>query len=169
MCFCRGLSPSVRYRGTRPSLPWNRLIVCQTRADIRVRIRCTVIRIRVRYTASRIRVVVAAIDHTGYGEHRRNIKCKGTHFQRGGVILQPTSTGLRPYPDVLVPRTSRFVASLPLCAFAYATSLAALYAPTLCALTILPRKARREPTFEYESDAPLLAYEYDTPPAAYAP
>ena len=159
MCFCRGLSPSVRYRGTRPSLPWNRLIVCQTRADIRVRIRCTVIRIR---------VVVAAIDHTGYGGHRRNIKCKGTHFQRGGVILQPTSTGLRPYPDVLVPRTSRFVATLPLCVFAYATSLAALYAPTLCALTILPRKARREPTYGYESDAPLPAYELDTPPAAFA-
>lgn len=51
---------------------------------------------------------------------------------------------------------------------AYATSLTDLYAATLCARTILPRKARREPTLENESDAPLFAYEYDTPPAAFA-
>ena len=38
----------------------------QTRAVIRVRIRCIVIRIRVRHAAIRIRVVVAAINHTVY-------------------------------------------------------------------------------------------------------
>ena len=35
----------------------------------------------------------------------------------------------------------------------YAASLNALYATTLCALTSLPRKARREPTFALASDA----------------
>ena len=36
---------------------------------------------------------------------------------------------------------------------AYATSVAALYAATLCARTILPRKARREPTYVLVYDA----------------
>lgn len=42
-----------------------------------------------------------------------------------------------------------------LCRFApvYATSAKALYALTLVAQTIFPRKARREPTFEYEYEA----------------
>ena len=35
----------------------------------------------------------------------------------------------------------------------YAASLNALYATTLCALTSLPRKARREPTYVYAYDA----------------
>lgn len=35
----------------------------------------------------------------------------------------------------------------------YAASTIALYAATLCALTILPRKARREPTYVYAYDA----------------
>ena len=44
-------------------------------------------------------------------------------------------------------RSFRFVASLPLYrASRYATSSNALYATTLCAFTIWPRKARREPT-----------------------
>lgn len=38
-------------------------------------------------------------------------------------------------------------------AFAYATSVIALYAATLCALTILPRKASRDPTLALEFDA----------------
>ena len=50
----------------------------------------------------------------------------------------------------------------------YAASLNALYATTLCALTSLPRKARREPTFVYAFDAPSLAFAYDTPPHASA-
>ena len=36
----------------------------------------------------------------------------------------------------------------------YAASLNALYAATLCALTSLPRKARREPTYESALEAP---------------
>ena len=50
----------------------------------------------------------------------------------------------------------------------YATSTIALYAATLCALTILPRKARREPTFVFANDASLFAYASDTPPFAFA-
>ena len=52
--------------------------------------------------------------------------------------------------------------------YAHAASLNALYAATLCALTISPRKARRDPTLAYAYDASLLAYAYDTPPSAYA-
>lgn len=50
----------------------------------------------------------------------------------------------------------------------YAASLNALYATTLCALTSLPRKARREPTYVYAYDASLFAFAYDTPPFALA-
>lgn len=38
--------------------------------------------------------------------------------------------------------------------YAYATSAKALYALTLVAKTIFPRKARREPTYESEYEAP---------------
>ena len=55
-----------------------------------------------------------------------------------------------------------------LCASRYAASLNALYAATLCALTSLPRKARREPTFAYEYEASLFAFALDTPPYAFA-
>ena len=41
--------------------------------------------------------------------------------------------------------------ALALCA--YATSRIALYAATLCARTILPRKARREPTYAFVFEA----------------
>ena len=52
------------------------------------------------------------------------------------------------------PRSFRFVASLPLFrASHYATSSNALYAATLCAFTILPRKARREPTNAFAPEA----------------
>ena len=50
----------------------------------------------------------------------------------------------------------------------YAASTIALYAATLCALTILPRKARREPTYVYAFDASLCAIAFDTPPFAPA-
>ena len=50
----------------------------------------------------------------------------------------------------------------------YAASLNALYATTLCALTSLPRKARREPTYVYAFDASSLANAFDTPPFALA-
>ena len=52
--------------------------------------------------------------------------------------------------------------------FAYATSTIDLYASTLAALTILPRKARRDPTCVYEIDESQNAYAYDTPPYAFA-
>ena len=50
----------------------------------------------------------------------------------------------------------------------YAASLNALYATTLCALTSLPRKERREPTIVSAYDAPLTAIARDTPPYANA-
>ena len=50
----------------------------------------------------------------------------------------------------------------------YATSTIALYAATLCALTILPRKARREPTLAPALEAPLPALALETPPFASA-
>ena len=42
--------------------------VCQTRTDIRIRIRRIVIRIRVRHATIRIRVVVATKNHTAFEE-----------------------------------------------------------------------------------------------------
>ena len=59
-----------------------------------------------------------------------------------------------------------FVASLPLCA--YAISVNDLNALTLCALTIFPRKARREPTCVLEAEASTIAFAHDTPPYEYA-
>ena len=59
------------------------------------------------------------------------------------------STGLRRYCHVLVASLPLFRAPLS----AYATSLIALYALTLTAFTILPRKARREPTYAYAYEA----------------
>ena len=50
----------------------------------------------------------------------------------------------------------------------YAASLNALYAATLCALTSLPRKARREPTFAFAFEASLFAFAFETPPFAFA-
>ena len=44
------------------------VLVFQTGADIRIRIRSIVIRIRIRYTAIRVRIVVPAIDHAAYWE-----------------------------------------------------------------------------------------------------
>lgn len=51
---------------------------------------------------------------------------------------------------------------------AHATSVIALYAATLCALTRLPRKARRDPTLVPAFEASLPAFAYDTPPYAFA-
>ena len=50
----------------------------------------------------------------------------------------------------------------------YATSTVALYLATLDALTILPRKARRDQRFTYENDASLYAYVNEIPPFGYA-
>ena len=62
----------------------------------------------------------------------------------------------------------RFAPALTLYAADHATSLIALNATALDALTSRPRKARREPTLVLELDASKLAYAYDTPPNAYA-
>jgi hypothetical protein len=59
--------PRHRFGDTSPVLYADQLDF-QTRADIRIRIRCIVTRIRIRYTAIRIRIVVPAIDHTDYRE-----------------------------------------------------------------------------------------------------
>ena len=159
------------------------LVVVQTRPDIRIRVRRIVIRIRVRHTAIRIRVVVAAIDHTAYGSfHPEKCILSAFRLQRYSFSarlpkIPPTSTGLRPYflmssylrhhaltlySLYALSLRSRFRFS------AYATSTAALYAATLSATTILPRKARRDPTYECELDESLPAFAYDTPPPAYA-
>lgn len=60
-----------------------------------------------------------------------------------------------------------------LCRFAsvsllYANDDVALYAATLDAFTIFPRKARRDPMYVLVSDESLLALAYDTPPFEYA-
>lgn len=81
--------------------------------------------------------------------------------------LFQSSTGLRPFSGM-----SSFLRhyALSLCRFApvYTTSTIALNAATLCATTILPRKARRDPIVAFELDASTYAFAYDTPPYAYA-
>ena len=62
----------------------------------------------------------------------------------------------------------RFAPALTLYAADHATSLIALNATALDALTSRPRKARREPTFVLELDASLYAPANDTPPKAFA-
>ena len=64
-CFCCGSFPSALHRGHVPIVV-RRLIVGETRADVRIRIRGIVTRIRVRHTAIRVGVIVTAIDHTAY-------------------------------------------------------------------------------------------------------
>ena len=156
------------------------LVVVQTRPDIRVRVRRIVIRIRVRHTAIRIRVVVAAIDHTAYRSfHPEKCILSAFRLQRYSFSarlpkIPPTSTGLRPYflMSSFLRHHALTLYALSLRSrfrfLAYATSTAALYAATLSATTILPRKARRDPTLEYEFDASLFATAYDTPPSAFA-
>ena len=165
---CCGSFPSAPHRGARPHRCTPIYFDFQTRADIRIRIRSIVIRIRIRHTAIRIRIVVPAIDHTAYGKLYQDAKllifqptqaiilkisCKATIFQRKPQHHQVPAKILK-FFDRLTPVMPR----LSFCRFApalrasrYATSTIALYAATLCALTILPRKARREPTFEPHS------------------
>ena len=150
-----------------------------------MRIRGIVIRIRIRDTAIRVRIVVPAIDHTAYGKLYQDAKllifpptqaiilkisCKATIFQRKPQHHQVPAKILK-FFDRLTPVIPR----LSFCRFApafraslYAASLNALYATTLCALTSLPRKARREPTYACAYEASLFALAYETPPFAYA-
>ena len=62
----------------------------------------------------------------------------------------------------------RFAPALTLYAADHATSLIALNATALDALTSRPRKARREPMLGYAFEESTLAYDIETPPPGYA-
>ena len=62
----------------------------------------------------------------------------------------------------------RFAPALTLYAADHATSLIALNATALDALTSRPRKARREPMSVLVYEESLLAYDIETPPFGYA-
>ena len=62
----------------------------------------------------------------------------------------------------------RFAPALTLYAADHATSLIALNATALDALTSRPRKARREPMFVFEFEESLLAFDNETPPPGLA-
>lgn len=81
----------------------------------------------------------------------------------------PKSTGLRRKCETAFEHHSNAV-RFTLCRFApaYAFSMSDLNAATLSAITILPRKASRDPTFVLAFEASLFAYAYDTPPFGYA-
>ena len=63
----------------------------------------------------------------------------------------------------------RFAPALTLYAADHATSLIALNATALDALTSRPRKARREPMCALVYEESLLAPDIETPPFGYAP
>ena len=106
----------------------------------------------------------------------RNVLKRKTKRYRNTLFPKIFSTGLRRFLSYAktgsehhsdpVLSFCRFAPALTLCA--YATSVAALYAATLDALTRLPRKARREPTNVLVCEASWLAYAFDTPPTALA-
>lgn len=62
----------------------------------------------------------------------------------------------------------RFAPALTLYAADHATSLIALNATALDALTSRPRKARREPMFVLGYEESTLACDIETPPFGYA-
>lgn len=105
----------------------------------------------------------------------RNVLKRKTKRYRNTIFPKIFSTGLRRFLSCAktgsehhsdpVLSFRRFAPALTLCA--YATSVAALYAATLDALTRLPRKARREPTYVFVYEASMYASACDTPP--YAP
>ena len=106
----------------------------------------------------------------------RNVLKRKTKRYRNTIFPKIFSTGLRRFFSYAktgsehhsdpVLSFCRFAPALTL--YAYATSVAALYAATLDALTSLPRKARREPTPVSVLEAPSLAFALDTPPCAFA-
>lgn len=116
-------------------------------------------------------------SHSRYCTHEKPHGLKETppfgiqryYFSCGNTVDIIFSTGLRPF---FVHFESHKRKRFTLCRFApvfdHAFSTIALYASTLSALTIRPRKARREPIYEYEYEASLSAYAYDTPPLALA-
>ena len=62
----------------------------------------------------------------------------------------------------------RFAPALTLYAADHATSLIALNATALDALTSRPRKARREPMLVFVYEESKLAYDIETPPFGFA-
>ena len=62
----------------------------------------------------------------------------------------------------------RFAPALTLYAADHATSLIALNATALDALTSRPRKARREPMLVLVSEESWLAFDIETPPPGFA-
>lgn len=62
----------------------------------------------------------------------------------------------------------RFAPALTLYAADHATSLIALNATALDALTSRPRKARREPMLVLAYEESALAFDIETPPPGYA-
>ena len=62
----------------------------------------------------------------------------------------------------------RFAPALTLYAADHATSLIALNATALDALTSRPRKARREPMYVLVYEESMLAYDIETPPIGFA-
>ena len=62
----------------------------------------------------------------------------------------------------------RFAPALTLYAADHATSLIALNATALDALTSRPRKARREPMLVLVFEESLCAFDIETPPSGYA-
>lgn len=62
----------------------------------------------------------------------------------------------------------RFAPALTLYAADHATSLIALNATALDALTSRPRKARREPMYVLVTEESPSAYDIETPPFGYA-
>ena len=62
----------------------------------------------------------------------------------------------------------RFAPALTLYAADHATSLIALNATALDALTSRPRKARREPMNVLEYEESLFAFDIETPPLGFA-
>ena len=62
----------------------------------------------------------------------------------------------------------RFAPALTLYAADHATSLIALNATALDALTSRPRKARREPMYVLVPEESWLAFDIETPPYGYA-
>ena len=77
----------------------------------------------------------------------------------------PKSTGLRRKCETAFEHHSNAV-RFTLCRFApaYAFSMSDLNAATLSAITILPRKARREPMIVNVYEESLLAFDIETPP-----
>ena len=62
----------------------------------------------------------------------------------------------------------RFAPALTLYAADHATSLIALNATALDALTSRPRKARREPMYVFAYEESLYATDIETPPCGFA-